>query len=677
MRFRLEIGDGDGAYPVTARAPDGRTARGSLRLPWSPDELDRLLQRMADAVVLSSAAIRRDPTAYESVVQQVAGPLFEALPEGVRELLTRWLEQATRRTVVLLVRPPELARLPWEFLYDPAEDDYLFLNHSLIRHLPVRTVQRPLLAHRPLQILGIVGSAGHIDVDKERQQLEEAVAELRQTGQVELEWVDHQPDNGRQRGSGWHELTQTIEFGQQQWHVVHFIGHGKWDGDEGEGALLLEGEPGSDDAYTMPASRLANRLRARPSIRLVVLNACHTGEPDSRDTFSSVAGALIRRGIPAAVGMQFPVTDPAAIAFSRSFYYGLAHNRSVQDAVTLARRDINDALKGSMEWGTPVLYVHDPDRPVFDVRPTGVRWSPKRIASIDAPHPVNAVAFSPDSGWLALACDRHEPLLVEAGRWLPPPPRRLRTSLYAAAFSPDGGWLASAGLNEAVVIWETGSGRPVPPAIRHPDWVPDVAVSPAGVLATACGDGVVRFWRVQLDPAPAHELLRTLPRHRETVRAVCFDATGERLATACDDRLARIWRVDDQPPPPIELPHPAPVVGVAFSRNGKLLATACEDRYARIWDIDRGSPTGRLPHRGPVLGVAFSPDGRLLATASMDRTVRVWDLEATGSKPVLTIEHARPVRRVVFSPDGQWLATASFDRSCQVWQFATEKRESA
>lgn len=30
--------------------------------------------------------------------------------------------------IVLQIRPPELARLPWEFLFDSREDDYVCLS---------------------------------------------------------------------------------------------------------------------------------------------------------------------------------------------------------------------------------------------------------------------------------------------------------------------------------------------------------------------------------------------------------------------------------------------------------------------------------------------------------------------------------------------------------------------
>lgn len=35
--------------------------------------------------------------------------------------------------LVLRVRPPELIRLPWEFLFDPGRQDYLSLTVPLVR----------------------------------------------------------------------------------------------------------------------------------------------------------------------------------------------------------------------------------------------------------------------------------------------------------------------------------------------------------------------------------------------------------------------------------------------------------------------------------------------------------------------------------------------------------------
>ena len=40
-------------------------------------------------------------------------------------------EEGAVLRLVLRIRPPELARLPWEFLFDPGQQDYLGLSLPL------------------------------------------------------------------------------------------------------------------------------------------------------------------------------------------------------------------------------------------------------------------------------------------------------------------------------------------------------------------------------------------------------------------------------------------------------------------------------------------------------------------------------------------------------------------
>ena len=122
------------------------------------------------------------------------------------------------------------------------------------------------------------------------------------------------------------------------WHAYHFIGHGGFDPAGAEGTLAL----GDDDGgtYHLGAEDLAMLLSRHTSLRLVVLNACETGRSADRDPFSSVAGALMRKGLPAAVAMQYPISNDAAVEFSRTFYESLAHRRPVDEAVTEALRQV-------------------------------------------------------------------------------------------------------------------------------------------------------------------------------------------------------------------------------------------------------------------------------------------------------------------------------------------------
>ncbi len=98
----------------------------------------------------------------------------------------------------------------------------------------------------------------------------------------------------------------------------------------------------------------------------MVFNACDTARGGTVEALSSTAGALMRRWIPAVVAMQFEITNPAAIVFAQTFHQSVAKRRSVDDSVVHTRQALRHAIKDTLEWGTPVLYLRAPDGRIFD-----------------------------------------------------------------------------------------------------------------------------------------------------------------------------------------------------------------------------------------------------------------------------------------------------------------------
>ncbi|MGH3753211.1 MAG: CHAT domain-containing protein [Pseudonocardiaceae bacterium] len=352
LDFELEIGSGAaGSYPVVARAPGGEVAV-SMRLPLTSAELDHQVAVVRDKVLASSATLRGTPTADEQPVRELGQRLFEALvADDVRSLYVTSRQQAREQNsvlrLVLRVRPPELARLPWEFLFDPGQQDYLGLSMPLVRYPEVLAPRQPLQVALPLRILGMVARPGDqhaLDVDEEQRRLHTALAGLERDGLVELHWV---------AGQTYNALDDTLDEGP--WHVFHFVGHGGYNGDTEEGTLALADHRGR--TRRVGADDLSRLLAEHSTLRLVVLNACDTGRGSALDTFSSTAGALVRRWIPAVVAMQFEISDPAAIVFAQTFYQSVAKQRPVDDSVMRARRALRLDNNDTLEWGTPVLYL--------------------------------------------------------------------------------------------------------------------------------------------------------------------------------------------------------------------------------------------------------------------------------------------------------------------------------
>src|SRR5215212_5678462 len=362
LGFELEIREGvPREYPVSVRSPAGE-ALAQMRFPYDEWELKDRLQSLEIALLRSGGTRRRIASPEEHTVQDFGRGLFESLLVG--EVRTRYemsLSEARRQgkglRLKLRIQPSELAVLPWEFLYDAERDRYpcLSSNTPLVRYLDLPQPVEPLRLSPPLRVLGMVTSPlglDQLDVEHEKRLVEEATRGLRESGSLELTWLE---------GQTWRHLQRAMRRGP--WHIFHFVGHGGFDAATEEGALALSNDVGH--MHLLRARSLSELLDDHYPLRLVFLNSCEGARGSENDAFSSTAATLVRRGVPAVVAMQYEITDTAAIEFSRDFYEALADSLPVDAAVTEARAAVS--MDSMLEWGTPVLYMHSPDGRVFDV----------------------------------------------------------------------------------------------------------------------------------------------------------------------------------------------------------------------------------------------------------------------------------------------------------------------
>ncbi len=155
--------------------------------------------------------------------------------------------------------------------------------------------------------------------------------------------------------------------------VVHFIAHGRWSGSESQ--IILTKRSGSvieEDPCT--PSRLIDVMRANRKDGIsrlppvVVLSACHTGEPN--DAYLPFAGALVMEGIHVALGMAGEVADAACRIFTRAFYQSLLDLQPPAIAAAGARRAAMlhyDNYRDNVEWMRPTLFVLDGAPPTIKV----------------------------------------------------------------------------------------------------------------------------------------------------------------------------------------------------------------------------------------------------------------------------------------------------------------------
>jgi outer membrane protein assembly factor BamB len=359
LRLRIERGPRRGSYRIVASGPSGETT-GPFKLPFSKVELENFILKVG----ATRQGVRRIESPEMELCQRFGSKLFEALLDGkVGEVYRASYADARAagrglRITLSLTDTPELLQVPWEYLYDPPGFLAISSWTPIVRYLDLPKPRRPLEVALPIRILGVVSApldAKPIDVGLERHKVETALATLMARGAIAIDWLEEASLAALQR-----------QLRKADYHVFHYIGHGGYDTKADDGVLLFEDEQGRGRPVT--GVQLGTILGDEVSLRLAVLNSCEGGRTSLQDPFSGVASSLVQWEVPAVIGMQFEITDRAAILFATEFYAALADGLSVDTAVAEGRRAIY-ADHNDIEWGTPVLFMRVADGRLFDVAP--------------------------------------------------------------------------------------------------------------------------------------------------------------------------------------------------------------------------------------------------------------------------------------------------------------------
>lgn len=669
---------------------------------------------------------RRAGLPETEVARNLGDRLFaSAFGDEVRSCLRRSLDLALQQQSGLRVRlrlndAPELADVPWEYLHDQMMDQFLALSLDtpLVRYLDLAGSVQPLKIELPLRVLVMISSPTdypQLDSEREWELLQQALRDLVASGLVVVDRLEDAT-----------LATLRAMLRRQDFHVLHFIGHGYFDRQIDCGVLMLEDSTKRGRSVT--GDELGVLLHDHRSLRFAILNACEGARGSIHDPFSGVAQRLVQQGIPAVVAMQFEISDQAAITFGKEFYAALADGYPVDAALAETRKAIFFAEGTGLEWGTPVLYMRSPDGVVFEpqapapaaerrkgfveVAPQPTVERPKKVVEA-APKPaasvqpagskpapassknvelsgeawhwkskrvlrghtkwVSCVAFHPDQSVLASGCE----VIIsnpEVWMWGLPNGEKLceltgpGDTINSLVFSPDGALLAAATDADETYLWKIGKGMDEIPSIKGSR----VAFSPDGkLLATGSSDGLLRFWRCK-----DRKAIRTLELEGQPIWTVAFSPDSALLAAGLEDGSVQLLQVSDWKWPYYFEGHEDCVRSVAFSPDGALLASGSDDYNVRLYRLkDRKQPPPLEGHKDAVRSVAFSPDGGTLASCSQDGTIRIWSVSEMKLREVLE-GHTDSVLSVAFSPDGRLLASGSHDKSIRLWSLAKRTAKS-
>jgi hypothetical protein len=314
--------------------------------------------------------VRGLDTDQADTVREFGSRLFDSVfTSDVRLALATSLSETDSGDLGLRVRLrlndcPELADLPWEYLYDKSARRFLALSEwtPIVRYLDLPGQIRPLTVDGPLRVLGMISSPSDypaLSVDDEWAKLQTALSGLVEAGRVHLTVV---PDGTLA------SLNRALR--RDDFHVFHYIGHGGFLPDSDDGVLVLEDDHGR--SLQVSGLDIGVSLHDHRTLRLAVLNSCEGARAGITDPYSGTAQALVQQGIPAVVAMQFEITDDAAVVFSHALYEAIADGYPLDASMAEARKAVRNQPNAT-EWGTPVLYLRAPDGRIFDMSEQDVR----------------------------------------------------------------------------------------------------------------------------------------------------------------------------------------------------------------------------------------------------------------------------------------------------------------
>lgn len=253
----------------------------------------------------------------------------------------------------LMIDDDPVAALPWELLFDETLGRFVALDatSTVVRFVRLPFAPLPWPQARPIRLL-FTGAAPQdqpsLALVEEWEGIQRGLLQVAQAGRLVLTGLTFDVTLGA--------LVAQLRRGVDVWH---FAGHGHQTG------LVFVDDRGASawvDAQTL------GMLLTGEGVRLAVLNACQAGAGGGSN--ATVAGALVRAGLPAVVAMQAELYDVAAQAFAAAFYDAVSLGVGVDQAVTAGRKAVL-AMGGEVaaSWWLPALLMRTPDGMVWQGSP--------------------------------------------------------------------------------------------------------------------------------------------------------------------------------------------------------------------------------------------------------------------------------------------------------------------
>jgi hypothetical protein len=300
----------------------------------------------------------------EDNLRQLGSEMFDLLFSGdVKRLFDRASGcSAAFLPLLLCVEDYRIAGWPWEYLFDKSRRHFIVQEfYPISRGIFTldNRIKQSSSTKRKIKVLVVVGvppSDPEATPDEEVKWIKEVLTANLDDSEFDLHIVRPKDPRDLQR-------TLRERYGKDL-DVLHFFGHAGYDPVKEKGMVVLRGDASPYHYYADDFGRLL----AESNVQLVFLNACETGR--SGQAFesgqSSVAAALLSRGIPAVIAAQFSMPDVSAHYLASMVYNALSSGMPLIDALRDGRLAMGYSGGSKFfDWGIPVLYSFDPDIVIF------------------------------------------------------------------------------------------------------------------------------------------------------------------------------------------------------------------------------------------------------------------------------------------------------------------------
>ena len=314
--------------------------KGELKL--DRNVLESAMKELED----EKARVGRD--SIKNVGIELAKALFT--PEIKKHFYTVKSNSANRGIRIrLTIESPEVSAYPWEALYENNKYMATSVETSLTRFIPDATPDKRNF-DRPLKIL-VIGSnpsrlgLTSVQVDREIEIIKGSLEEEIKNDNIML---DTEPLGDVAR--------IMVRLNNEQYNIVHFIGHGVFE--DGTGYLALESDEGGLVLYDQ--EKISQIFQNQLTLGLVVLNACQGAMTSTSKAFTGLAPELIKMGVPSVIAMKYSISNPTAKLFSEEFYRNLTKMPIDENIQRVRHRILVDPKASAKDFIIPVLFMKAP-----------------------------------------------------------------------------------------------------------------------------------------------------------------------------------------------------------------------------------------------------------------------------------------------------------------------------